>query len=159
MCGLHLEEGKFLSIRALSLPDISSFVYWRRAQCLHFEQSSLNTSGTGFFCGACSERPVLSFQNCAHKSSLQALKCLFVTVTLEKCGILAPIHESALARRPSLLRIALWTLLSFEEGLQCLSEEEEEDEEGVSGMGQKIRITGQSVEGQEYINKPWINLK
>lgn len=155
MCGLHLEEGKFLSIQALSLPDISFFVYWRCAQCLHFEQSSLNTSGAGFFCGACSELPVLPFQNCACKSSLQALKRLFVTVTLEKRGILAPIHESALARRLSLLRKALWTLLSFEEGLQCLSEEEE----GFSGMGQKIRITGQSVEGQWYINKLYINLK
>lgn len=112
--------------------------------------------GWGFFCGACSELPVLPFQNRACKSSLQALKRLFVTVTLEKRGILAPIHESALARRPSLLRKALWTLLSFEERLQCLSEEKEE---GVSGMGQKIRITGQSGEGQEYINKPYINLK
>lgn len=42
-------RGKFLSIRALSLPDISFFVYWRRAQCPHFERSSLNTSGAGVF--------------------------------------------------------------------------------------------------------------
>lgn len=158
MCGLRLEEGKFLSIRALSLPDISFFVYWRCAQCLHFERSSLNTSGAGFFCGARSELPVLPSQNRARKSSLQALKCLFVTVTLEKCGILAPIHESAsaCAERPSLLRKALRTLLSFEEGLECLSEEEEE---GFSGMGQKIGVTGHSRQGQEYINKPYINLK
>lgn len=71
------------------------------AQCLHFEQSSLNTSGAGFFCGARSELPVLPFQNRACKSFLQAMKRLFVTVTLEKCGILAPVHESALARRSS----------------------------------------------------------
>lgn len=72
-----------------------------------FERSSLNTSGAGFSCGAHSELPVLPFQNRARKSSLQALKRLFVTVTLEKRGILAPVHESALARRSSLLRKAL----------------------------------------------------
>lgn len=121
-----------------------------------FERSSLNTSGAGFSCGARSELPVLPFQNRARKSSLQALKRLFVTVTLEKRGILAPVHESALARRSSLLRKALWTLLSFKARLQCLSEEEEE---GVSGMGQKIKITRQSVEQHGYINKPCINLK
>lgn len=157
MCGLCLEEGKFLSIWALSLPDISFFVYWRRAQCLHFEQSSLNTNGAGVFCGARSELPVLPSQNCAHKSSLQALKRLFVTITLEKRGILALIHESAsaCAERPSLLRKVLWTLLSFEERLECHSEEEE----GFSGMGQKTGVTGHSQQGQEYINKPYINLK
>lgn len=114
--------------------------------------------GWVFFCGACSELPVLPSQNRARKSSLQALKRLFVTVTLEKHGILAPIHESAsaCAGRPSLLRKALRTLLSFEEGLECLSEEEEE---GFSGMGQKMRVTGHSQQGQEYINKPYINLK
>ena len=148
MCGLHLEEGKFLSIQALSLPDISFFVYWWRAQCLHFDRSSLNTSRAGFFCGARSELPVLPAQNRARKSSLQALKCLFVTVTLEKCSILAPIHESAsaCAGRSSLLRKVLQTLLSCEEGLKCLSEEEEE---GFSGMGQKIRDTGHSPRREE----------
>lgn len=46
-------------------------------------------------CEACSELPVLLSQNWARKSCLWALKCLFVTVILEKRGILALIHAFA----------------------------------------------------------------
>lgn len=126
MCGLHLEEGKFLSIWGLSLPDISFFVYWQRAQCLHFEWSSLNTSRAGFFFVGPAMNCLCSLLR-TRKSSLQALKRLFVTVTLEKHGILAPIHESAsaCAGRLALLGKMLPSLLSVERGLECLSEQEE----------------------------------